>query len=76
MEILESLLEDRSSWWEPSEPEPAAITALLRERHVPFTTVEGWHRLDAHELSLGEAEGRERIKVVPREEMTRVSLEG
>ena len=74
METIESLLEDRANWWKPSEPEPTAITALLRERHVPFTTVEGWHRLDAHELSLGEPEGRERIKVVSREEMTRVSL--
>ena len=30
-------------------------------------------KTDAHELALGEAEGRTRIKVVPREEMTRVS---
>ncbi|MDI6022774.1 FAD-dependent oxidoreductase [Leucobacter sp. UT-8R-CII-1-4] len=74
METIECLLEDRSKLWQPSEPESAAIPELLRSRNVPFTTVEGWHRLDEHELSLGEAAGRERIKVVSREEMTKVSL--
>lgn len=74
METLESLLEDRENWWQPSEPDAAAVRALLRERHVPYTTIEGWHRIDAHELSLGEARGRERIKVVSREEMTSVAL--
>ncbi len=29
--------------------------------------------LDSHEIGLGESEGRERIKVVDREEMIRVS---
>ena len=34
---------------------------------------EGWEALDAHEVALGEASGRERIKVVPREEMLRIA---
>lgn len=76
METLECLLEDRDSWWAPAEADPAAIPALLEARHVPYTTIEGWQRLDEHELALGEAEGRTRIKVVPREEMTRISREG
>lgn len=73
METLECLLADRESWWVPAEPEPAAIPALLAAREVPYTTVEGWHRLDAHERALGDAAGRERVKVVSREEMTRIS---
>ncbi|XPP27309.1 MAG: FAD-dependent oxidoreductase [Leucobacter sp.] len=73
METLECLLEDRESWWTPSDADPASVPALLEERRVPYTTVEGWQRLDEHELALGEAEGRTRIKVVPREEMTRIS---
>ncbi|MGK0722325.1 FAD-dependent oxidoreductase [Leucobacter sp. W1478] len=73
METIECLLEDRASWWEPVETSPDAIPALLESRHVPYTTIEGWQRLDEHELALGESEGRTRIKVVPREEMTRVS---
>ena len=74
METIECLLEDRASWWQPEAPEAAAVVELLKSRNVPYTTIEGWHRLDAHELSLGEDQGRERIKVVSREEMTRVSL--
>ncbi|MFT4232980.1 MAG: FAD-dependent oxidoreductase [Leucobacter sp.] len=73
METLECLLEDRDSWWRPEVTEAEAIPALLHEREVPYTTIEGWHRLDEHELALGEEAGRTRIKVVPRDEMTRIS---
>jgi len=73
METIECLIADRDSLWQPTEPSADVILALLQERHVPYTTIEGWHRLDEHERALGEAEGRERIKVVPREEMLRVS---
>ncbi|MGW9022120.1 FAD-dependent oxidoreductase [Leucobacter chromiiresistens] len=73
METLECLLEDRDALWTPDETDPLAIPALLDERGVPYTTIEGWHRLDAHELGLGEPHGRARIKVVPRDEMTRIS---
>lgn len=73
METLECLLEDRETWWQPTEPDPSSIPELLEARGVPFTTIEGWYRLDEHELGLGEAAGRQRVKVVPRDEMTRVS---
>ncbi|PRI11256.1 FAD-dependent oxidoreductase [Leucobacter massiliensis] len=73
METLECLLADRESWWRPEAPEAETIPALLHEREVPYTTIEGWHRLDEHELGLGEAAGRTRIKVVPREDMTRIA---
>jgi len=73
METLECLMEDRESWWTPEVDDEAAIPSLLSERNVPYTTIEGWHRLDEHEIGLGEAEGRTRIKVVPRDEMTRIS---
>ena len=73
METLECLIEDQASWWQPEVPELDAIPALLHEREVPYTTIDGWHRLDEHELALGAEEGRTRIKVVPRDEMTRIS---
>ena len=37
------------------------------------STNEGWRKLDAHEIALGAAEGRERVKVVTRDEMTGIS---
>ena len=52
---------------------PQDMHAALEERGVPLTSWSGWELLDAYERSLGEAEGRERVKVVPREEMTAVS---
>ena len=44
----------------------------LRGRGIAFTTYDGWERLDSHEIALGEAAGRRRIKVVPREEMVAI----
>ncbi|GAA1593399.1 FAD-dependent oxidoreductase [Leucobacter chromiireducens] len=73
METLESVIEDQASWWQPTVDDSEAIPALLHEREVPYTTIEGWHRLDEHELALGEEAGRTRIKVVPRDDMTRIS---
>lgn len=53
--------------------DPAAVIALLEARNVPYTTWHGWELLDAHERSLGQEQGRERIKVASREEMTQIS---
>ncbi|KHL01819.1 pyridine nucleotide-disulfide oxidoreductase, partial [Sinomonas humi] len=84
LETIGCLLEDRDSLPLAQEPDEHAIIALLEERGVEYTTWEGWNELDAHERSLGEkftAESaergtpvqRERVKVVPREEMVRIS---
>ncbi|MCU1438210.1 MAG: pyridine nucleotide-disulfide oxidoreductase [Naasia sp.] len=73
METLQHVLSDQANWWIPAEPDEAAVPALLEARGVPFTTIDGWHKLDAHELALGEGVGRTRIKVVPREDMTEIS---
>ncbi|MFV0425547.1 MAG: FAD-dependent oxidoreductase [Beutenbergiaceae bacterium] len=55
------------------ERDPEAILATLSQRGVPYTTWQGWELLDAHERALGEVAGRERVKVVPREDMTEIS---
>jgi len=72
-ETIEHLLADLDGLAAPEIPDPDAIVEHLQARGVEFTTEAGWALLDAHELSLGEAAGRERIKVVPRDEMIRVS---
>jgi ferredoxin--NADP+ reductase len=55
----------------PTAPlrEPEAIEAHLADRGVEFTTLAHWERLDAHEISLGQATQRARVKVPGREEM-------
>jgi len=74
METVQNLLNGQSGWWSPLDPSPEAIPALLGERGVRFTDVSGWHNLDEHEKSLGASSGRERVKVVPRDEMIEISL--
>lgn len=73
METVSHLINDAGNWWSPAEPSEEAITALLEERGIAYTTLDGWHRLDQHEIALGEPAGRARIKVVPRDEMVRIS---
>ncbi|MHB1234240.1 MAG: FAD-dependent oxidoreductase [Microbacteriaceae bacterium] len=73
METVKHIIHDQASWWSPSHPEPEAVVELLHDRGVEFTDLSGWHNLDQHELALGSAVGRPRIKVVPREEMVRIS---
>ncbi|VVJ23532.1 Ferredoxin--NADP(+) reductase [Amycolatopsis camponoti] len=72
-ETIASLLSDADTLAAPKYASPDAILDFLAARGIPFTTWEGWGKLDAHEKSLGLAAGRERIKVVERAEMTRVS---
>jgi ferredoxin--NADP+ reductase len=75
METIARLVKGQASWWSPAEPSEEAITALLDSRGVQYTNLDGWRRLDDHEKSLGTPHGRERIKVVDREEMLRVSCD-
>jgi len=76
METIGHLIEDQANWWSPSDPSEESVVELLRSRGVVFTDLDGWHALDAHEIGLGEPHGRARIKVVPREEMVRISTQG
>ncbi|GGE73429.1 FAD-dependent oxidoreductase [Nesterenkonia cremea] len=78
-ETIGCLLEDLPSLPAPAEP-GVDVVELLESRGVEPTSWDGWIALDAHERSLGEGWGelpdggiRERVKVVPREEMVRVS---
>ncbi|MET4583075.1 ferredoxin--NADP+ reductase [Conyzicola nivalis] len=73
METIKHVVNDQANWWAPAHPDEAAVVELLESRGVEFTNLDGWHNLDQHELGLGEAVGRTRIKVVERDEMVRVS---
>lgn len=79
LETIGCLLEDQPQLWTARNPDEQAVLDLLESRGIDYTTWEGWLALDEHELALGtEATGsgpvaRERVKVVPREDMTRIS---
>jgi len=74
-ETIRHLAEDAEAGRLPLAPirEPEAVLDALHRDGVEYTTWQGWELLDAHERLLGEAQGRERVKVVPREEMTSIS---
>jgi ferredoxin--NADP+ reductase len=48
---------------------PEAVDTYLAERGVDVFTFANWERLDAHEVALGEPQGRLRVKVGDREGM-------
>jgi ferredoxin--NADP+ reductase len=73
IETIGHLIEDRESWWQPQAPSEEAIVETLRERGVDFMDWTHWLNVDAKERSLGESDGRERIKLFDRSEMLRVS---
>ena len=73
METIQHVVKDQASWWSPEFPEEGSVSALLESRGVHFTNLDGWHRLDDKELSIGAERGRERVKVVDREEMMAAS---
>ncbi|TQL44997.1 ferredoxin--NADP+ reductase [Homoserinimonas aerilata] len=73
METVQHVLQGQADWWAPEHPQPEAIVELLASRGIEFTNLDGWHNLDDAEKALGQAEGRERIKLVPREDMLRAA---
>ena len=74
METVRHLVNDQGSWWNPKSPDEASVLDLMDSRGIRFTNLGGWHKLDARELELGAARGRERLKVVSRDEMMEASL--
>lgn len=58
----------------PEQLSPDNLFQLLKSRGVPVVEWHHWENLDAHERVSGEVQGRERVKVVPREEMTDIAL--
>ena len=45
-----------------TQPDPAAIDALLEERQLNYVTIEGWRILDQLEVANGKAVGKPRVK--------------
>jgi ferredoxin--NADP+ reductase len=72
-ETVACLIDDAPALTPPADPEPGAVTRWLDDRAIPYTTWAGWYRLDAHERALGRPEGRERVKVVERDDMIAAS---
>ena len=69
METIETFLKLEDSRWAPENTNPKAVADLIASRGLEFTSLSGWHRLDEEEIKRGETRGKERLKVVSKEEM-------
>jgi ferredoxin--NADP+ reductase len=73
METIKNVMNDQANWWSPEHPDEQAVIDLLKSRGVDYTNLQGWQLLDAHEIALGEREGRARVKLVDRDGMIAAS---
>ena len=73
METIRHVINDLGNWWRPESPSEQSVSDLLDSRGIKYTDLDGWHNLDQHEIGLGSPEGRARVKVVPRDDMVRIS---
>ena len=71
-ETIKHLVSDVDGLDRAPQRELDAVTSFLAERGVGHVEWSGWMLLDAYEQSLGAPHGRERIKVVSREDMLAV----
>ena len=70
-ETAGAMLEDAasSSVLDPAHPDQSSLDALVRARQPHLVNYDDWSRLDAIELSRGEAGGRPRVKFTSRDEI-------
>jgi ferredoxin--NADP+ reductase len=73
IETIAQIIEDKNNWWSPASPSEDSITELLTSRKINFVGWPEWLRIDAEEKRLGEAEERERIKLVEREDFLTIA---
>jgi ferredoxin--NADP+ reductase len=73
IETIAQIIEDKNNWWSPASPSEDSITDLLTSRKIDFVGWPEWLRIDAEEKRLGEAQERERIKLVEREDFLTVA---
>jgi ferredoxin--NADP+ reductase len=73
IETIAQIIEDKNNWWSPASPSEDSITELMTSRKIDFVGWPEWLRIDAEEKRLGEAQERERIKLVEREDFLTVA---
>ena len=71
VETVAAMLEDvcAGAHFTPAQPDAEAATALVQARQPLFVTYADWRRLDALEVSNGQASGRPRLKFTSVDEM-------
>jgi ferredoxin/flavodoxin---NADP+ reductase len=73
IETIAQIIEDKNNWWDPASPSENSIIDLLTSRNIDFVGWPEWLKIDAEEKRLGEAQERERIKLVEREDFLAIA---
>jgi len=73
IETIAQIIEDKNNWWSPASPSEDSITELLTSRKIDYVGWPEWLKIDSEEKRLGEAQERERIKLVEREDFLAVA---
>jgi len=70
-ETVARMIEDalQGAAFDPDAPSPGAVEAFVSARQPCVFTYDDWRSLDAHEIGLGEALGRPRVKLTCIEDM-------
>lgn len=68
METIACLMADKANWWQPTSPEEESVNRLLEAKSVKYLGWPEWLKIDDTEKNLGQAQGRERIKLVERQD--------
>ncbi len=73
LETVTNLIADKGTWWQPALADEQAVVNLLDQRNVKYVTWAQWLKVDAEEVKLGEAQGRERVKLFDRQDFDRIA---
>lgn len=75
-QTVNALLEDAPTLSRASTREPDAVIALLADHGVLTVTWDGWNAIDVAEADLGRTQGRDRARIVERQQLLEVARRG
>jgi ferredoxin--NADP+ reductase len=67
------VIQDQAKWWHPEFSGEDQIVETLKSRNVDFIDWAKWLKINSKEKAIGEALGRERMKLFDREEILKIS---
>ena len=73
IETIGNVLQDRDRWWQPELAGEDQIIETLESRNIDFMDWAKWLKVNSKEKAIGEALGRERMKLFDREEILKIS---
>jgi ferredoxin--NADP+ reductase len=73
IETIGNVLQDQDRWWQPELAGEDQIIKTLESRNIDFMDWAKWLKINSKEKAIGEALGRERMKLFDREEILKIS---